>query len=384
MSTFKKVIATATLALGIAALGVTSANATPTVSVSSGNIPAGQETNTQEATAYGNGHWVMLGDGGVTLVSTDGKTWTLGGNNGMDVVRDVTYGDGKFVAVGDTESAVSTDNGATWLITNIDHAMYLSSIAYGNGHFVAVDFDDCNGRAISSTDGSTWTYVDTADPSCWNDIAFGDGKFMVVGEDWLANVSTDGGLTWTHAADSNQLQYNPTTIAYGNGRFMVLGDDFGDGTAMVATTTDGGTTWWENDWNGNNALSDGRIRNLAFGDGVWIGSSPRSGGANTVVMSSDNGQTWTSLETFEPANYYYQNIAFGNGLFVLAGNFNGSTPIDGRNAGGAAWIQTSTSNAGGGSLANTGSNDGQLLLLTGIGLLAIGLGAGSKLASRKD
>jgi hypothetical protein len=121
------------------------------------NLPAALE-----GVAYGNGHWVAVGQPNAVYTSTNATTWTKtkGAISGA-VWSWVTYGNGKFVAVGgavhtqangnlESKGVIqySTDNGATWTLGNAGTKNVLTSIAYSPtlNKFVAVGY---NGTIVS-------------------------------------------------------------------------------------------------------------------------------------------------------------------------------------------------------------------------------------------
>jgi hypothetical protein len=59
--------------------------------------------------------------------------------------------------------------------------------------------------------------------------------------------------------------------------------------------------------------------NIAFGNGTFIVSPS---GSNVVLKSTDNGQTWSSVQYLSSGNDVIQAITFGNGRFVMIGQNN--------------------------------------------------------------
>jgi hypothetical protein len=99
--------------------------------------------------AYGNGRWVVVGEGNKVVTSSDGYTWTArSGSQRAANWNWVAYGNGTFVAVGGAiingqeigTVMFSTDNGATWTTGNSGTKNTLSSVAYSPelNKFVAV------------------------------------------------------------------------------------------------------------------------------------------------------------------------------------------------------------------------------------------------------
>jgi hypothetical protein len=160
------------------------------------------------AAAYdGNSKFVVGGGQGRTAVSTDnGQTWTLcglTGNTSPKVIFDegfinaMVFFNGKFIALGgvdntEAKSAYSTD-GLTWTQggnTGIKTGSNTPHMVVGGGFIVAVDTD---GKAAYSADGIKWTLID---------IGFGEGiaiKDVAFGNDRFVAISGDGRFAYSNA-----------------------------------------------------------------------------------------------------------------------------------------------------------------------------------------
>jgi hypothetical protein len=92
------------------------------------------------AVAFHQGRFIVGGDGGMVLISSDGAAWVAGAPISSDVRGLASSGDG-IVAVGNYSSSgrlqVSTD-GLTWPGNSLEFAQGLNAITYGSGFFVAV------------------------------------------------------------------------------------------------------------------------------------------------------------------------------------------------------------------------------------------------------
>jgi len=56
--------------------------------------------NELEGVAYGNGRFVVVGEGGTILTSPDGVNWAAQASGTGNNLEAVTYANGRFVAVG--------------------------------------------------------------------------------------------------------------------------------------------------------------------------------------------------------------------------------------------------------------------------------------------
>lgn len=365
MAYLKKFASIALLALTI---GITSpASAAENVVIESGTVQSPVNNTEQRAVTYGGGYWLAATMESQISRSIDGKTWTYLGVTGADATYGMAYGNGKFVAVGEQQITVSSDNGETWTLASPNLPNYFDNIAFGDGYFVIADFDNCNGHSYFSTDGLNWTEVVTPDSECWTDIAFGDGKFMIVGSAHHVLVSSDHGQTWNRIADSDEINHVPYAVEYGNGRFMVIAAN--NVETQILTTTD--ANLWSSVTFTSGPLTEGTFSNLTIGNGVWLATSTRYEPGVSVAISRDNGATWVSVK--ETDGFVYKDANYANGIFVLAGRFEGVTVPSGRLLNGLAWttLALEPSEAEPEVLANTGSNLSSLTLVGVAGLLAV-------------
>jgi photosystem II stability/assembly factor-like uncharacterized protein len=86
---------------------------------------------------YADGAFVVVGNNGTILRSTDGISWSNCISKTQQTLNGITYGNNIFVAVGDNITLTSTD-GIIW--TNqeaITNSHYCLGVAYGNETFMA-------------------------------------------------------------------------------------------------------------------------------------------------------------------------------------------------------------------------------------------------------
>ncbi|MEN9947006.1 MAG: Endo,4-beta-xylanase precursor [Pseudomonadota bacterium] len=177
---------------------------------------------TLRATTYGNGKYIVVGDLGKILVSSDAQTWSTNKNtaNGATTknLNGIVYANNKFVVVGNDGTIISSsDDGETWSTNLIDSTVTISTfsgVTYGNGTFVAVG----SSRTIvfSTNNGVTWTKATIGDdvmPSHYglNAVSYGKGKFIAVGMNGITVTSTDG-QNWSKANSSNTTTLKSVVI----------------------------------------------------------------------------------------------------------------------------------------------------------------------------
>lgn len=176
---------------------------------------------------YGNGKFLAIGFY-ECAISTDGKTWTLGGTPPSGVLAlSVCYGDGKFAAVAGAY-CISSADGLSW--TKSELGFEVRDICYGNGKFVAVG----NSAFAYSADAVTWTKNSFSVPA--NRVAFGNGRFLATCVAPRVLLSSDG-ISWAYVDGPGGTVFN--AVCYGNGEFLAL--PFNGNTGAVIPESAEGT-----------------------------------------------------------------------------------------------------------------------------------------------
>jgi photosystem II stability/assembly factor-like uncharacterized protein len=116
--------------------------------------------------------------------SSDGRTWTF--TPFSPGITSLAYGNGTYVAVGNGPVTVST-NGVDW--QPLPRLTQLRSVIYADGEFVGVAND---GTVGSSSDGLHWAYGQC--PGRANAIAYRDGVYVAVGPRGMVYCSTPAGV----------------------------------------------------------------------------------------------------------------------------------------------------------------------------------------------
>ena len=111
-------------------------------------------SNQLEGINYGNSIFVVLGNSGTILTSSNGTSWssrTSGTSNGLE---QITYGNSTFVVVGSSGTILTSSDGISWTSRTSGTSNGLEGIIYGNITFVAVG---SSGTILTSSDGTSWT-----------------------------------------------------------------------------------------------------------------------------------------------------------------------------------------------------------------------------------
>lgn len=209
-------------------------------------VAAAMPTSAQwVSVAYGDNRFVAIATAGnATAVSTNGTSWSAGGNLPSSIAwQEVAYGNGVWVAVADGSSQVaySLNNGSTWLASTMPSSAQWISVAYGNGRFVAVTLSGTVGAY--SFDGINWIASTLPSQSQRRKIRYGQGVFLSIGSSTtVVAYSTDGVLWRTNGDDSTQFALPSAGgwwgVAFGNpnsvGTWVVL-QSSGVNAATVVT-----------------------------------------------------------------------------------------------------------------------------------------------------
>lgn len=238
-----------------------------------------QDSWLQGAYAYGNGKFVVIGRTGTHYTSTDGTTWTNGGNTPGDhgYWQSIAFGQNKFVALSYQGYISTSTDGDTWStatqVSNLGEH-YWNSIIYDGTQFMAMGL---YGYVSTSTNGTTWTAATQIMPSGytkWQSLCYGNGLYIAFDYDGYFSTSTDG-VTWS----TPQLFDRPFTpvsttssisVVWDGTQFVLLCQEgylsySSDGTNWsIATPNEnlGGHTW--------NNIVKGADRLLTIGVGGYV------------------------------------------------------------------------------------------------------------------
>jgi photosystem II stability/assembly factor-like uncharacterized protein len=150
---------------------------------------------TPRSIATSGSDYVVVGDAGTLLHSTDGKTWTQVNISNLTTsdLTTIRYINGTYYAVGDLGYVLTSTNGTTWSATQVSANPRLMDIVYDNSKFFVVGYGGYIGYSSNATN---WIRATTPNKNQVNALAFGSGKYIAVG---------NGGVLWT---STNGIQWN--------------------------------------------------------------------------------------------------------------------------------------------------------------------------------
>jgi photosystem II stability/assembly factor-like uncharacterized protein len=223
----------------------------------------------------------------------------------------------------------TTDGGATWNSGTVPGATTLTfnsiaAIDQNTAYFTGQNFQSSDARIYKTTDGGlTWTqqYRNTGAGAFFNSIAFWDATHGLATSDpvngsFLIVTTADGGTTWNQVPAANIPTPSPgewAGVGDGGGTTLTVEGAnnawFGNGNAApvrVFKTTDQGRMWSAVN-TPNTATGDFKgITTVAFKDALngFAGSThaPYSKTINALAKTTDGGQSWTVVIGFLPKN----------------------------------------------------------------------------------
>ena len=263
------------------------------------------------AMAVGGNQFVAVGDTGKTLeynypgvvvVSDGGAAWTqLPARTSEDSLNGVAYGNGHFVAVGDEGGIMASTDTTNWTAISPCHRSAITSLACGNNLCIACatptgrmywSFPDFS--SLTSGGGADWEISTTNLPLVTALATSGDVFVGVSGNN--VQVTTNG-FSWAGIyISSNALK----GISYANDGFIAVGDH-----GSIFTSTDGMI------WTDRSVPTTGGFRGVAYGSGVYVA-------VGDIGATSNDGMSW-SLNSGNPP-VQLQRVVYGNGVFVAAGD----------------------------------------------------------------
>ena len=304
--------------------------------------------------------------GGI-MTSSDGVSWTkvydTGSTNGP-AIWDVTCKSGTLVAVGGTNNYggyiyTSTD-GTAWSPTSLSGRLY--SVTYDGTGFMAVGQTSSNTAVVAtSTDGTTWDQKSyETPPSSFSAVAVSGTRYVAVGGVGNIYTSDDNGNSWTRrtlgaTATLYDAAWNGTNlyVAVGSGGTIQTSPDGVNWTLQSSGTTQllnkveylndrfiavgvSGTILTSPDgvsWTLQPSGTTLNLRGIAYGAGKYLVTG--GSGYNSVVLSSADGGTWSTVTGSGLYGVAYPAVAFGNGVFLALTEYGGAVKSDD----GTTWVQ---------------------------------------------
>lgn len=195
--------------------------------------------------AYGGGRFMLTTTntfGDRPTYSTDGGlTWIQTPLLTQRFYRDAAYGNGRWVIVGEGGVHISDDGGESWtqkLAPSFSGGVETQIVLWDGTQFVASHKNNY-AEIATSPDGESWTVINTGNPTePTRALAYGDGTYILCLQNQVyrsTNLTSWSKVTLPAAGIGGYYK-----VAYGNGRFVVTCKP---GVAPILFSSDNGDTW---------------------------------------------------------------------------------------------------------------------------------------------
>lgn len=294
---------------------------TDSISYAAVNIPASYQSGSVDfnsAANDGSGNWVIVGESGANLLSTDDALNFTGGSNlGVTFLRCVRYYNNQFIACGNAGFVYTSPTGAsgTWTQRTTPTSSHLYSIGYDGTKLVIVGQ---GGAVISSADnGVTWgsetnTYTVGTTTQNRNVAWDSTNSLWIVCANWFSTGGTGfsiwtspaGTLTWTNRVLQSSSTPQPTEDSI----FTK------DGTTYIG---DVGGKYWESanatSWSrqtDNDSIND--LTAIGFANALHI-----HGDHDRKIFTSPDYSTWTERTSAHPIrNIFALSVTYSSGELI--------------------------------------------------------------------
>ncbi|HZK76051.1 MAG TPA: T9SS type A sorting domain-containing protein [Candidatus Kapabacteria bacterium] len=279
------------------------------------------------------------------LISTNGGISWSSGNQGLPgptwdhnpIITSIDQIDSlNIVAFGDSDLLVrTTDGGATWQELTSPTNHIIEGISFSDPmHGILVAADTVHGTYITTNGGVDWSAAPFTRAYGWQCHDYGNGMYRILSygfgvvyttkDDWntvdsTGSIITDSILAEPYVYEWCSFGAGDTMIAYGN-RYTVQGHPY----PCIARTTDGGKKWASVYDDTSSFFRSGWVSALSDINRDTIIAGIDYGFNNTVLWSTDRGETWRyDTLIFHDSNYPGADGNWGVG-FNSAGDLLGA------------------------------------------------------------
>jgi photosystem II stability/assembly factor-like uncharacterized protein len=145
-------------------------------------------TNALQGVCERAGRFVVAGDFGTVLTSTNASDWSATSLPGQPHLSAVAAGDPGFVATGSRGAIWFSPDAGEWSPRVSGTTNWIYRVAWVNGGFVAVGQ---NGTLLASPDGLAWTPRASGTTAWLTDVAYAAGRYFVCGTQGTVLVSSN-------------------------------------------------------------------------------------------------------------------------------------------------------------------------------------------------
>ena len=246
---------------------------------------------------FGNNTFVAVGERGTVRYSSDnGSSWDNGTSGTTRELYEIAFGSNSFVAVGERgRHSYSSNNGTSWDNGTWSDTDHVTGVEFGNNTFIG---SSSTNLTKSTDNGANWNLIGAGLKVY--DVAFGNSIFVACGAEGAIVTTSDNGSSWTTRTSgaSTSTLYG---ITFGNNQFFSVGS-----SGKLIKSINNGSSWSTVDSTVTKSLYS-----IVFGNSTFVGV-----GYKTVIVSTDNGSTFTEKEN----TLTFNDVTFGNGVFAAVGD----------------------------------------------------------------
>ena len=264
--------------------------------------------------------------------STNGTSWTAL-NNGIsstDYIMGMGVNGNSIYASTMTGSLFKTTNYSTWDAVAVGPYMatrYESFYATGSEFFVGSWGNGSSEKSFgvykTTDDGTTWDHIGLTDyPVAVLEVSGNNilaGTYDVSGNSFRVSLfkTTEADSTWAY--NMGGFAGLNITALKANGAVAYLFDDAGPGSSKVYRSTNNGNNWTST---GFDALYNEFNNFIIAGSLVYATDNSDFNTTEHIFVSSDNGQTWTVINSGLPSSVHnaYALVLKGSVLFLGTDN----------------------------------------------------------------
>lgn len=263
--------------------------------------------------AKGNGTYVTVGDGGVILTSTDGKSW-VSVNSGISTnINAITYNSStkSFYAVGNNSIVLSSPDGVSWTqYKALMPAENLYSILSVNGDLV-IGADDSTIFEIDTNGTGFISVKKTVDDMKLVSATYANGMMLLGSDDGsiLYKPANNMGANWNRATKFPNMSINSLSYESTDNWFLA-------GTSTGKVIRSGNGTVWTTPV----TASSSSINSVTLDEqsNYFFAVGSRSG--NSAMMISSDYNDWNQ-QPLPISNVQLNDIkCFDNDCFVVGDN----------------------------------------------------------------
>ncbi len=299
-------------------------------------------------------------------------TWTLRNSPSAYLFNSVAHGNGTFVAVGAGKTIMTSSNGVSWTTQTGADANYFAgnAITWDGSQFIMVgDSSNLSSYApliATSSDGKSWTRRTWTHSGATQltDVTGNTNRLTAVGLGATVITSTDHGATWS----TESTPPGAVTDLYGvtdNGstRIAVGRNDASQGVVLINTGSG---------WSKVNSYSSFIPRDVIWTGSqfVAVGASSINYGADSVVMYSSDGTSWTQVNlptTAAPTGYTLRDVIWTGSTLYAVGDDSNKSRVIVSSVNAIDWTQVhqSTNTSGNGSLEGIAASSSVVVTVGG-------------------